>query len=444
MPEVNRIPLESTTLPAQGGMNGCGLNNGGPKKQGFNNLFRSLSHRNFRLFVSGQMISLMGTWMQQMAMGWLLYKLTHSAYALGLMSFVSNAPGFFISPLAGALADRINRRRLLVCTQSLAMVQALTLAVLTLSGQVQVWQLFCLGACMGMITGMDTPFRQAFVTDMLEDRRDLSNAISLNSSVFNGARLIGPALAGFAIAAWGEGWCFLLNGLSYIAVICALLAMRLEPATPKVHAHGFWGSLKEGVVYVWRTPALRNILLLVALVSIVGLPYSVLIPVYVRTVLHGGPQTLGYLMGSVGAGALLGALYLASRPDAFGLERLVYRAPTLFGLALIGFSQSRNLWLSMALTFLLGLGMMLQLASSNILLQTMAEESKRGRVMSLYATAFLGMTPIGGLLIGTAATRLGLTPTLLIGGTICLVGAALFAWELNRSNTFPVSPLESR
>jgi MFS family permease len=428
MPVVSRnalesIPVESAAPPMPG-----------------RGLFRSLGHRNFRLFLSGQMISLMGTWMQQMAMSWLLYKLTHSAYALGLMSLVSNGPGFFISPLAGAMADRLDRRKMLVFTQSLAMIQALTLAVLTLSGWVQVWQLFALGCCMGMITGLDTPFRQAFVTDMLEDRRDLSNAISLNSSVFNGARLIGPALAGFAIALWGEGWCFLVNGLSYIAVILALLSMRLRPSEPVVHVNGLWASLKEGVAYVWGMPALRNILLLVALVSIVGLPYSVVIPVYVKTVLHAGPQTLGYLMGSVGAGALMGALYLASRPDAFGLERLVYRAPALFGVALIAFSLSRTLWFSMALSFLLGLGMMLQLASSNILLQTMAEESKRGRVMSLYATAFLGMTPLGGLLIGTAATHLGLTPTLLIGGILCLLGSGAFAWALNRSNTFPVSP----
>lgn len=426
MPEVSSNAMPQITAPSEPGR--------------WRGLFRSLENRNFRLFVSGQMISLMGTWMQQMAMSWLLYRLTHSAYALGLMAFVSNGPGFFISPLAGAMADRLERRNMLVFTQALAMVQALTLAALTLSGLVQVWQLFALGCIMGMITGLDTPFRQAFVTDMLDDRRDLSNAISLNSSVFNGARLVGPALAGFAIALWGEGWCFLLNGLSYIAVILALLSMRLRPSQHVVHANGLWASLKEGVAYVWDTPALRNILLLVALVSIVGLPYSVLIPVYVKTVLHAGPQTLGYLMGAVGAGALLGALHLASRPDAFGLERLVYRAPALFGLALTAFSVSRNFWLSLGLSFLLGLGMMLQLASSNILLQTMAEESKRGRVMSLYATAFLGMTPLGGLLIGTTATHMGLTPTLLIGGLCCLLGAGAFAWALNRSNTFPVSP----
>jgi MFS family permease len=403
---------------------------------GWRNIFRALAHRNFRLFVSGQLISLMGTWMQQMAMSWLLYRLTHSPFALGLMSFVSNGPGFIISPLAGALADRVDRRKLLVITQTLAMVQALILAFLTLGGQVQVWQLFALGGLMGLVTGTDTPVRQAFVTDMLEDRRDLSNAISLNASVFNGARLIGPALAGVAIALWGEGWCFLLNGFSYIAVIIALLSMRLKPMAPVLHPNGYWASLREGFVYVSRTPALRNILGLVALVSLVGLPYSVLVPVYVRTVLHGGPDTLGFLMGSVGAGALLGALYLASRPDALGLEKLIYRAPALFGLALIAFSQSRILWLSMGLSFLLGLGMMMQLASSNILLQTLAEESKRGRVMSLYAMSFLGMMPFGGLIVGALATHLGLTPTLILGGCFCLLGAAGFAKGLSRTNAF--------
>lgn len=430
MPEVSQKPIAVSIPPASLSA----------PRSGWRNTFRSLQHRNFRLFVSGQLISLMGTWMQQMAMSWLLYKLTHSAYALGLMSFVSNSPGFFVSPLAGGLADRVDRRKALICTQTLAMSQAFALAMLTLSGKVQVWHLFYLGGMMGLITGIDTPMRQAFVTDMLEDRRDLSNAISLNSSVFNGARLIGPALAGFAIALWGEGWCFLLNGLSFIAVIIALLSMRIKPSPPVIHPRGYWASLREGVVYVWQTPVLRHILGLVGLVSIVGLPYSVLVPVYVKTVLHLGPQALGYLMGSVGAGALLGALYLASRPDAFGLERMIYRAPILFGLSLMVFSQSRNLWFSIGLSFLLGLGMMLQLASSNILLQTMAEEGKRGRVMSMYAMAFLGMTPLGGLIIGTVATRIGLTPTLLIGGALCIAGGLRFAWELSRSNQFPVSP----
>lgn len=421
MPEISRNPIETSAAA--------------PKSR-WRNLFRSLSHRNFRLFVSGQLISLMGTWIQQMAMSWLVYKMTHSAYALGLMSFASNAPGLFIAPLAGGLSDRLDRRKVMLCTQTLAMSQALALAYLTLSGQIEVWHLYYLGTFLGIVTGFDTPMRQAFVTDLLEDRRDLSNAISLNSSVFNGARLIGPTVAGMAIALCGEGWCFLLNGLSYIAVLLALLSMRLKPTQPVVHPHGYWASLKEGVAYVWHTPALRNILALVGLVSVVGLPYSVLVPVYVKTVLQGGPETLGYLMGSVGAGALAGALYLASKPDAMGLERLVYRAPALFGLSLILFSQSRNLWLSMGLLFLLGLGMMMQMASSNILLQTLAEESKRGRVMSLYAMAFLGMMPLGGLAVGASAAQFGLTPTLLTGGLLCLAGAARFAWVLSRSDAF--------
>ena len=413
------------------------VNHAGPSQpaspvRGWRNTFRALAHRNFRLFVSGQLVSLLGTWMQQMAMSWLLYRLTHSPFLLGLMAFVSNGPGFIISPLAGGLSDRLDRRKLLMATQSLAMVQALILAGLTLSGQIQVWQLFALGACMGIITGVDTPIRQAFVPDLLEDRRDLSNAISLNASVFNGARLIGPALAGLAIAQWGEGYCFLLNGLSYIAVIIALGQIQLKSYAPVKHTQGYWASLREGVAYVYHTPALRNILGLVALVSLVGLPYSVLVPVYVRTVLHGGPETLGFLMGAVGAGALTGALYLASRPDEQGLERLIYRAPTLFGLTLIVFSLSRVLWLSLMLSFLLGLGMMMQMACSNILLQTWAEENKRGRVMSLYAMSFLGITPFGGLLIGTMATHRGLTPTLLFGGILCLVGAGIFAWEMPR------------
>lgn len=397
---------------------------------GLKHLFRALSSRNFRLFISGQVISLMGTWMQQMAMSWLVYRLTHSAFMLGLVAFLSQSPGFFIAPMAGAMADRVNRHKLLIATQTLAMAQAFALAFLSLSGRIEVWHVLYLSVFMGMVTGIDTPVRQSFVVDMLDKPENLSNAISLNSSVFNGTRLIGPAIAGIMIATVGEGWCFFLNGASYIAVILALLSMRLSRKPRVEHTRSYLESVREGFSYAFHFPAMRAILLLVALVSLTGLPYSVLVPVYARDILHGNAQTLGYLMGSVGAGALTGAVYLASRTNVLGLGRLIPMAAGLFGVTLIGFAFSHTLLLSMALIYLLGLGMMLQLASSNILLQTLADEPMRGRVMSLYTMAFLGMTPFGSLMIGSLATHIGVSSTLVMGGFVCIAGASLFSGQL--------------
>lgn len=396
----------------------------------FKHTFRALRSRNFRLFISGQMISLLGTWMQQVAMSWLVYQLTHSMLLLGVMAFLGQGPGFLIAPFAGTFADRFNRRNILLITQTLAMGQALALAYLTFSGQIQVWHLFYLSVFMGIVNGMDIPARQAFVMDMLDRPEDLSNAISLNSSVFNGARLIGPAIAGLAIASVGEAWCFLLNGLSYIAVLVALLSMRLKSSDPKLNRIGYLESIREGFSYAYHFPPIRGILMLVSLVSLVGLPYSMLAPVYAKDILHGNATTLGFLMGSTGAGALTGALYLASRHSILGLGRLIPVAAGMFGLVLIGFSQSRVLWVSLVMVYLLGLCMMLQLASSNILLQTLAEDSKRGRVMSLYTMSFLGMTPFGSLMIGSLSTQIGVMATLTIGGCLCIIGAMMFAYRL--------------
>jgi len=397
---------------------------------GFRHLFRALYSRNFRLFISGQLVSLIGTWMQQMAMSWLVYRLTHSALLLGMVAFLSQGPGFVIAPFAGIMADRFNRHKILILTQALSMAQALALAYLSFSGNIQVWQVLYLSVFMGIVTGVDIPVRQAFVVDMLDKPEYLSNAVSLNSSVFNGTRLIGPAIAGIAIASVGEGWCFLLNGLSYIAVILALLSMRLKPHYRTEHQDGYLASIREGFAYAYRFPPMRAILLLIALVSLVGLPYSVLMPVFARDVLHGNAQTLGYLMGAVGTGALTGAVYLAARPSVLGLGRLIPIAAGVFGSALICFSFSRSLWLSLVLLFFLGLGMMVQLASSNIMLQTLADDAMRGRVMSLYTMAFLGMTPFGGLLVGFCASHIGVGLTLLLGGAICIAGAGVFAARL--------------
>jgi MFS family permease len=406
--------------------------------------FRALESRNFRLFLSGQLVSLIGTWMQQVAMSWLLYRMTHSALLLGLIAFLGQGPGFFIAPFAGTLADRVSRHKILLATQTLSMAQALALAYLVLTGQVQIWHLFYLSSFLGIVTAFDIPVRQAFVLDMLDKPEDLSNAISLNSSVFNGTRLVGPAIAGIAIASVGEGWCFFLNALSYIAVLVALLSMRLRPRAMVRHTAGYLESLRQGFSYAYGFPPIRAVLLLVALVSLVGLPYSVLVPVYAKDILHGGAHTLGYLMGTIGAGALTGALYLALRRDISGLGSLIPCAVCLFALALIGFAISRTFWVSLILMYLLGLGMMLHLASSQILLQTLAEDDKRGRVMSLYSMSFLGMTPFGSLIIGFLATHIGVTLTLTIGGILCFVAAIAFACQLPVMRQFSMPVYEAK
>jgi MFS family permease len=425
------IPPKSETSLRRGTIRGAVVRNA------MTHIFRALESRNFRLFVSGQLISLIGTWMQQMAMSWLVYRLTGSAFLLGLVAFLGQGPSFFIAPFAGLLADRLNRRKILVMTQTLAMIHAFVLAYLALSGQVQVWHIMALSVLSGLVSGLDTPVRQAFVMDMLEKPEDLSNAISLNSSVFNASRLIGPSIAGLAIATVGEGWCFFLNGFSYIAVITALLCMRLQKREVVPRHQSYVQALREGFSYVYRFSSMRDILLLVALVSLVGLPYSTLMPIYARDILPHGPfnngaQTLGFLMGAAGAGALTGAIFLASHRNPMALDRYIPFAAGLFGLSLMGFAFSHTIWLSLGLIYFAGLGMMVQLASSNIILQTLADNPMRGRVMSLYAMCCLGMTPFGSLLVGSLAHRIGVPITLLGGGFLCLLGAVCFGLRLSR------------
>lgn len=403
-------------------------------RNGVGHTFRALESRNFRLFLSGQWVSLVGTWMQQLAMSWLVYHLTGSVFLLGLIAFLGQGPGFFITPFAGMLADRVNRRRALAITQSLSMVQAFLLAYLSLTGQIQVWQVVILSIMGGVITSIETPIRQAFVVELLDKPQDLGNAISLNSSAFNASRLVGPSVAGFAIATVGEGWCFCLNGISYLAVIVALLNLRLSPKKSATASMGYLQGISEGFSYAYKVPPIRNILALVALVSLVGLPYSTLMPVYVKDVLHRGADTLGYLMGMAGAGALTGAIFLATRTQPLSLERFIPVSAALLGTSLLGFATLSimglsSFWPSLGLMYLVGLGMMMQLASSNIILQTWVADHMRGRVMSLYAMSFMGMTPFGSLLLGTLAQRLGVPLSLGLGGFICLVGAGGFAWR---------------
>jgi MFS family permease len=406
----------------------------GPESQGgLGFMVRALRHRNYRLFFCGQTVSLIGTWMTRIATSWLVYRLTHSALLLGLVGFAGQIPSFLLAPFAGVLVDRWNRHRLLVVTQILAMLQSAALAGLALAGVINIWHVLGLSLFQGLINAFDMPARQAFVVEMVEKREDLGNAIALNSSMVNAARLLGPSIGGVVIAAVGEGWCFFGDAVSYLAVIASLLLMRLaarprrEPGKKRVLP-----ELREGWAYVAGSPPIRTILLLLAVVSLVGMPYTVLMPVFASTILHGGPHTLGFLMAATGVGALLGAIFLASRRTVLGLGKIIPAAAGLFGAGLIGFSLSRVLWLSMVLLLFTGLGFMVQMASSNTLLQTLVDDDKRGRVMSFYTMSIMGITPFGSLLAGGLAHRIGTPHTLLVGGMGCLAGALWFILLLPR------------
>ncbi|HOV80395.1 MAG TPA: MFS transporter [Bacillota bacterium] len=393
-------------------------------------VLRSFHYRNYRLFFSGQGISLIGTWIQNIAVSWLVYRLTNSEFLLGVVGFAGQIPAFVLTPFAGVLADRWNRRQILVATQTLAMLQALALAFLVLSGNVTIWHLIPLSVFLGLVNAFDTPARQSFVVDIIEKKEDLGNAIALNSSMFNGARLVGPSIAGMLIAGVGEGICFLLNGISYIAVILALLAMRIKPRQAKPGKTLVLNEFREGLAYTWGFSPIKYILSLLALVSLVGMPYSVLMPVFAREILKGGPHTLGFLMGASGTGALAGAYFLASRRNTRGLETFIPAAAGIFGAGLAAFSRSGSLGLSMSLLVLTGFCMMVNMASCNTVLQTIVDDDKRGRVMSLYTTAFMGMMPFGSLLGGGLAARIGAADTVLLGGISCIAGALVFAAKL--------------
>jgi MFS family permease len=399
---------------------------------GLKNTFRSFNYRNFRLFFYGQSISLIGTWIQRITTPWLVYHMTNSAFLLGLVGFAGQIPTFLIAPFAGVLTDRWNRYHILIMTQIAAMVQALILAFLYLNGTIQVWQIVVLSVFLGIVNAFDVPARQSFVVEMVDKKEDLGNAIALNSSMVNGARLIGPSIAGMLIAFTGEGVCFLLNGLSYLFVIASLLFMKITPRDINKQNKKVLKEMKEGFIYTFGFAPIKYIILLLALVSLVGMPYSVLMPVFAKEVLHGGSHTFGFLMGASGLGALLGALYLASRKNVLGLDKLIPLAAGTFGFGLIAFSLSRYFLLSLGLMVFIGLGMMLQMASSNTILQTVVDDDKRGRVMSFYTMAFMGTAPFGSFLAGILATSLGAPNTLLVGGATCIVGAVIFTRQLPR------------
>ncbi|MDT8068258.1 MAG: MFS transporter [Terriglobia bacterium] len=406
-------------------------NQSNPRRGGtdWRQIARALRHRNYRLFFGGQGISLIGTWMTRVATGWLVYRLTDSAFLLGLVSFASQIPILILGPFAGVWVDRLNRHRVLVITQILSMVESFALAALALPGIITVTEIILLNLFQGCVNAFDMPARQAFVIEMVEDRADLPNAIALNSSLVNGARLIGPSVAGLLIAAFGEGYCFLLDGISYIAVIISLLAMTVVASPPREH-ESVASELREGWNYISGFRPIWAILLLLALISLVGMPYTALMPIFAGNILHGGAHTFGFLMGAAGVGALIGAMSLAARKSVLGLGRIIPITAAGFGASLIAFSMSRQIWLSLLLLVITGFSVMQQMAASNTILQTISEDSKRGRVMSFYAMAFQGIAPFGSLAAGAIASRIGAPLTLTIGGAICVAGAALFATEL--------------
>jgi MFS family permease len=405
-----------------------------PKRTaGFAHAYRALRHRNFRLFFGGQSISLVGTWMTRVATAWLVYRLTKSAVLLGTVSFAGQIPTFLLAPLAGVLVDRWNRRTVLVWTQALAMVQSLALAWLTLTNRVTIAEVLALSICQGCINAFDMPGRQSFLLEMVESRDDLSNAIAINSSMVNVARLIGPSLAGMLIAVSSEGWCFLIDGVSYIAVVASLLMMRLRAPTAEAMAaaarrakESMLTQLQEGWDFVRGHSPIRTILLLFGVVSLMGWPFTVLMPIFAAQVLKGGAHTLGFLMGALGVGSLVSAFSLVLRKSVRGLLKMIPIAAASFGVGLVLFGFSNVLWLSMVLLLLVGYGMMQGLTSSNTIIQTIVPEDKRGRVMSYYTVAFVGMAPFGSLMAGWLAHAIGAQRTVEISGVCCVLGAAWF------------------
>ena len=397
---------------------------------------RSLRHRNFQLFFGGQLISLIGTWMQNVAQAWLVYRLTGSSFLLGAVGFAGQIPVFLMAPVGGIVADRKNRRRVVIATQTASLLLALILSLLTLGKVVQVWHIFVLAAGLGVVNAFDIPARQAFIVDMV-GKEDLINAIALNSSMFNGARVVGPAIAGILVARIGEGWCFFGNAVSYVAVIVGLILMRVT-----WQRGTFSGSplenIVEGFQYVRGTQPVRMLLLLLGLVSVVGMPYAVLMPIFADRILHRGANGLGILMGATGVGALIGALSLAFKRGLKGLSKWVMLSSAGFGATLILFGISKSFWLSVAMLVPVGYCMMVQMASSNTLIQSMVPDRLRGRVMSVYSMMFMGMAPIGALGAGVVAHHLGAPLTVAIGGMTCMLGSAAFGIRL------PVMRTEAR
>jgi MFS family permease len=392
--------------------------------------WRALRHRNFKLFFFGQSISVIGTWMTRVATSWLVYRMTHSALLLGIVSFAGQIVSFLLGPFAGVWVERLNRRKLLVWTQAAGAVQSLALAVLTLSHVINLWEIIALSAMQGVINAFDMPGRQSFLVQMVEERSDLSNAIAINSSMANGARLIGPAIAGLVIGAFGEGWCFLIDGVSYFAVVASLLLMRMKPLDVRRKTTSMFEQMREGWNYVRKFRPIRTILLLFAILSLMGYSYAVLLPIFAGQVLHGGAYTLGGLTAASGIGALASGLSLAVRKSVVGLTRMLQIAAAMLGSALILFGLSHILWLSLVLMVFVGFGLMQAAAVSNTIIQSLVPEDKRARVMGYYTMAFFGAAPFGSLLAGALAHRIGAPHTVIITGAFCVAGSLWFTLEL--------------
>jgi MFS family permease len=404
---------------------------------------RALRSRNYRLFFAGQLVSLVGTWMQMVAQPWLVYRLTGSSILLGSVAFVSQIPVLFLAFVGGAVADRYNRHRVVIATQTAAMVLAFILSTLTLTGMVRIWHIFVLSALLGIVNAFDMPGRQAFIVELVE-KEDLMNAIALNSSIFNGARVIGPAAAGLLIASIGEGWCFFANGISFLAVIACLLCMKLKSRNVTASGRSGTSELLEGFRYVKNTPSIRALILLLGIISIAGMPQSVLMPIFADRILHGGARGLGILMGATGLGALAGAMSLAARSGTRGLGKVIAYAGGGFGAALILFSMSRWFWLSVLMLLPAGFCFMVQMAASNTLLQTMVPDRLRGRVMAVHVMTFIGLSPFGSMAAGIIAEHLGAPVALAIGGLGCLVGSALFIAKLPKLQLAAANPIQKQ
>lgn len=390
----------------------------------------ALRSRNYRLFFAGQGISLIGTWMTQLSTVWIVYQLTNSALMLGLVGFASQIPSFLLAPIGGLIADRYNRHRLLVITQVLAMSQSLALAIFTLTGTINISLLLGLGIIQGLINVVDAPVRQTFVNDMIERPEDLMSAIALNSSMFTGARLIGPAIAGVIIAQFGAGYCFLIDGFSYIAVIIGLLLMNLKPQAPVLNTMNPLQRFQEGFQYAFHSLPIRSILMMMSLFSLMVVSGSTLMPIFATQILHGDAHTLGFLLAASGLGALSGGLYMNTRSTVLGLGKVVAYAPILCGMGLIAFALSPTIWLSIPAIMLVGLGSILHLSGGNTILQTIVKDDKRGRVMSFFTMSVLGVAPFGSLLAGSLANAIGAPMTLILNGSICVIGGFLFVKQL--------------
>ena len=401
-----------------------------PQKPTLSHAWRALRHRNFKLFFLGQSVSLIGNWMTRLATTWLVYHLTQSALLLGVVSFAGQIVSFALGPIAGVCVERLERRKLLVWTQAAAALQSLALAVLTLAHVITLGEIIALTAFQGLINAFDMPGRHSFLIQMVDDRQDLGNAVAINSSMANGARLVGPAIAGLVIAAVGEGWCFMLDGLSYFAVIASLLLMRIRPVDVRHTTSSTFEQLREGWEYVRGFRPIRSILLLFALVSLMGYPYAVLLPLFAGQVLHGGPTTLGWLTGASGVGAVISGISLTLRKSVAGLTRMVQLASALLGTALMLFGLSQTFWLSIVLMVMVGFGLMQAAAASNTMIQSLVPEDKRARAMSYYATAFFGAAPFGSLFAGALASRIGAPITVIITGACCVAGSLWFLFEL--------------